>query len=56
MLAGGRSSEHDVSLASGTAVRGGLEQGGHEPVAVEIARDGRWSSDGVPVALEPPGG
>ena len=56
VLGGGRSSEHDVSLASAAAVRDGLEQGGHEPVAVEIARDGRWSSDGVPVALEPAGG
>ena len=56
MLAGGRSSEHDVSLASGAAVRKGLERGGHEPVAVEIARDGRWSTGGVPVALEPAGG
>ena len=56
VLAGGRSSEHDVSLASAAAVRAGLEQGGHEPVAVEISRDGRWSADGVPVSLEPGGG
>jgi len=56
VLAGGRSSEHDVSLASAAAVRKGLEQAGHEPVAVEIARDGRWSADGVPVSLEPAGG
>ena len=56
MLAGGRSSEHDVSLASAAAVRAGLERGGHDSVAVEISRAGRWSSDGVPVALEPAGG
>ena len=56
VLAGGRSSEHDVSLASAAAVRDGLERGGHEPVAVEISREGRWASDGVPVALEPAGG
>ena len=56
VLAGGRSSEHDVSLASAAAVRAGLEQGGHEPVAVEISREGRWSADGVPVPLEPAGG
>ena len=56
VLAGGRSSEHDVSLASAAAVRDGLERGGHEPLAVEVARDGRWSADGVPVALEPAGG
>jgi len=56
VLAGGRSSEHEVSLASGAAVRAGLAAGGHEPVAVEIARDGRWSAGGEPVALEPGGG
>ena len=37
VLAGGRSSEHDVSLASGAAVRAGLDGAGHEPVAVEIS-------------------
>lgn len=56
VLGGGRSSEHEVSLASAAAVREGLMQAGHEPVAVEIARDGRWSADGVPVSLEPAGG
>ena len=53
MLAGGRSSEHDVSLASAAAVHSGLDQGGHEPVRVEISRDGRWSSDGSAVVLGP---
>ena len=53
MLAGGRSSEHDVSLASAAAVRAGLEQAGHEPVDVRIARDGGWAHDGAPIALEP---
>jgi D-alanine-D-alanine ligase len=56
VLAGGRSSEHEVSLASGEAVRAGLEAAGHEPVAVELARDGRWRCDGAPVAIEPGGG
>jgi D-alanine-D-alanine ligase len=56
VLAGGRSSEHDISLASAAAVRDGLEQAGHEPVPVEIAREGRWSSAGEPVAIEPAGG
>jgi D-alanine-D-alanine ligase len=56
ILAGGRSSEHEVSLASARAVRAGLERAGHEPLLVEIARDGRWSADGSPVALEPSGG
>ncbi len=56
MLAGGRSGEHDVSLASAAAVRSGLEQAGHQPVSVEIARDGRWAHDGSPVVLHPGGG
>ena len=56
VLAGGRSSEHEISLASGAAVREGLERAGHEPVWVEISREGRWSCDGRPVALEPAGG
>jgi D-alanine-D-alanine ligase len=56
VLSGGRSSEHDVSLASGESVRAGLAEAGHEPVDVLIARDGRWSVDGEPVAVEPSGG
>jgi D-alanine-D-alanine ligase len=56
VLAGGRSSEHEISLASATAIRAGLSQGGHEPVSVEIAPDGRWTSGGEPVAIEPAGG
>ena len=56
VLAGGRSSEHEVSLASGEAVRAGLEAAGHEPMAVTVGRDGRWSAGGRPVAIEPGGG
>ena len=51
VLGGGRSSEHEVSLASAEAVREGLQKGGHEPLEVEIARDGRWSHRGEPVRL-----
>ena len=54
LLAGGRSSEHEVSLSSAAAVREGLEEGGHEVVTIEIGReDGRWTCDGEPVALDP---
>ncbi len=56
VLAGGRSSEHEVSLASAESVRAGLAEGGHEPLDVRIARDGRWSLEGEPVALAPAGG
>jgi D-alanine-D-alanine ligase len=55
-LGGGRSSEHDVSLDSAAAVRSGLVEAGHEPVEVLVGRDGRWSADGQPVAIEPSGG
>jgi D-alanine-D-alanine ligase len=56
VLAGGRSSEHEISLASAAAIRSGLGQGGHEPVAVQISHDGRWTADGEAVAIEPSGG
>lgn len=42
LLAGGRSSEREVSLASGEAVAKGLHGQGHDVVRVEIGRDGRW--------------
>ncbi|HET7590447.1 MAG TPA: D-alanine--D-alanine ligase family protein [Solirubrobacterales bacterium] len=56
VLAGGRSSEHDVSLRSGAAVARGLREAGHEAVAVTIGRDGAWRAPGGPVALTPGGG
>ncbi len=56
VLAGGRSSEHDVSLSSAAGVRDGLLAFGHRVLWVEIARDGAWSHDGAPVTLTPGGG
>jgi D-alanine-D-alanine ligase len=56
VLGGGRSSEHEVSLASAAGVRDGLVAGGHEAVAVEIDRDGRWLLDGRELALTAAGG
>ena len=56
MLAGGRSSEHDVSLRSGASVARGLEEAGHEVVEVRLARAGGWSAGGEPVVLAPGGG
>ncbi len=53
MLGGGRSSEHDVSLASAAAVRAGLAAAGHEVVEVVLARDGTWSSAGKELTLRP---
>jgi D-alanine-D-alanine ligase len=56
VLGGGRSSEHDVSLASAESVRAGLVEGGHEPVEVVVEPDGRWTHAGSPLTLEPSGG
>jgi D-alanine-D-alanine ligase len=56
VLAGGRSSEHDVSLSSGAAVRDGLLVAGHRVVWVEIGRDGVWRRDGEPFSVTPGGG
>ena len=56
VLAGGRSSEHDVSRASAAAVSDGLREAGHEVLLVDCARDGRWSLEGEPVAVSPGGG
>jgi D-alanine-D-alanine ligase len=53
VLCGGRSSEHEVSLSSGAAVREGLAQAGHEVVGVHIGRDGVWRRDGEELALHP---
>ena len=53
VLGGGRSSEHGVSLASAAAVRAGLSEAGHEPLAVEISREGRWTCAGTKVSLTP---
>jgi D-alanine-D-alanine ligase len=46
VLAGGRSSEHEVSLSSAGAVRDGLLAGGHEVLWVEISREGEWRCEG----------
>jgi len=53
VLAGGRSSEHDVSLSSAAAVRDGLLAGGHEVDWVEVGRDGIWRRDGSALAVTP---
>src|ERR1700730_13175658 len=46
VLAGGRSSEHEVSLSSAASVRDGLIAGGHEVEWVQIGADGAWRHDG----------
>jgi D-alanine-D-alanine ligase len=56
LLAGGRSSEHDVSLASACAVRAGLEEAGHAVRWVEIGHDGVWRCGGERVSFTPGAG
>jgi D-alanine-D-alanine ligase len=47
---GGRSREHEVSLASARAITEALEKSGrHEVVPVGITREGRWISSGEPM-------
>jgi D-alanine-D-alanine ligase len=43
LLAGGRSSEHDVSLASARSVLETLDPARYDVVGVSIGRDGRWA-------------
>ena len=43
VLMGGRSSEHDVSLASARSVIAALDPARYETVPVTIGRDGRWA-------------
>jgi D-alanine-D-alanine ligase len=56
VLAGGRSSEHDVSIESARAVRTGLAEAGHDVVDVLLGRDGSWLCGDDPVELSPGGG
>jgi D-alanine-D-alanine ligase len=56
VLGGGRSSEHEVSLASAAAVAEGLRAGGHDVATIEIDRAGVWRSDGAELELRPAGG
>ena len=53
VLAGGRSSEHDISLASARSVLDSLDSDRYDVLTVAIGRDGRWelgSGDGASVA------
>jgi D-alanine-D-alanine ligase len=57
VLHGGRSSEHEVSLASAESAITGLAAAGHEVLPVLLERDGGWRGpDGTALALVPGGG
>src|SRR5437773_9980354 len=52
VIYGGRSGEHEVSLASAAAVFKNLDPNRYEPVPILIAKDGRWTLPPVPPRLE----
>ena len=65
VLAGGRSSEHEISLASAASVAAALDPERYEVTTIGIGRDGRWElpaagqralSDGTAGALPEAGG
>ena len=43
VLAGGRSSEHAISLASAASVTAALDPGRYDVHTIEVGRDGRWA-------------
>jgi D-alanine-D-alanine ligase len=53
VLAGGRSSEHEISLASARSVLAALDPERYEAVTVAIGRDGRWELGPGRRALSP---
>lgn len=56
VLAGGRSSEHDVSLSSAAAICTGLAELGHEVETVLLEREGRWRINETYLDVTPGGG
>ena len=52
MVYGGRSGEHEVSLASAAAIFANLDRERYDPVPIRISRDGHWSVADRPPALE----
>jgi D-alanine-D-alanine ligase len=53
VLGGGRSSEHEVSLASAASVRRGLQDAGYTSIEIEVDRDGVWHRDGEALEVAP---
>jgi D-alanine-D-alanine ligase len=52
VIAGGRSSEHEISVASARSVLGGLDGDKYDVQTIEIDRDGRWQLDSGEVRRE----
>ena len=53
VIAGGRSSEHAISVASAQSVLAALDPERYETTTIEIGRDGRWEIAPVRDAIEP---
>ena len=53
VLGGGRSSEHEVSLASAASVTEGLRTAGHSVRSILITRAGVWTEDDQELTLKP---
>ena len=53
VLAGGRSSEHQVSRDSAASVAEGLRDAGHEVLWVDLELDGTWRRNGSEIELQP---
>jgi D-alanine-D-alanine ligase len=51
VIYGGRSGEHEVSVASAAAVFQHLDRNRYEPVAIRIEKDGRWALPSKPPSL-----
>jgi D-alanine-D-alanine ligase len=51
VLYGGRSGEHEVSLASAASVFAHLDRKRYEPVPIKIEKDGRWALADKPPAM-----
>ncbi len=56
VLSGGRSSEHEISVASARSVVAALDPQRYETTAIEIGRDGRWEIAGNGRSLSSVGG
>jgi D-alanine-D-alanine ligase len=52
VIAGGRSSEHEISVASARSVLGGLDADRYDVQTIEIDRDGRWQLNSGEVLRE----
>lgn len=50
VIFGGRSGEHEVSLVSARSIMAALDRSKYEVVPIGIARDGRWLTQGDPMA------